>query len=71
MWAFKAFIPAVPDGKLITDTYKVKVKLKEVESDKKCDRTLQTIYPENKLFNIPDLSVQLRHMQEFSKELYA
>jgi len=57
--------------KLITDTYKIKVNLKEAESGNKCDRTLQTIYPENKYFNIPDLSVQLRHMQEFSKQLYA
>jgi dTDP-4-dehydrorhamnose reductase len=55
--------------KLITDIYKIKVNLKEVESGKKCDRTLQTIYPENELFNIQDLTVQLRHMQEFSKQL--
>jgi hypothetical protein len=57
--------------KLITDVYKVKVNLKETESGKKCDRTLQTIYGENKLFNIPDLQIQINDMQKFSKELYS
>jgi dTDP-4-dehydrorhamnose reductase len=57
--------------KLITNTYKIKVNLKEAESGTRCDRTLQTIHKENSLFNIPDLTDQLRHMQEFSKELYS
>jgi len=56
--------------KLITDVYKIKVDLKEAESGKKCDRTLQTIHDENKLFNIPDLQVQISDMQKFNKELY-
>jgi dTDP-4-dehydrorhamnose reductase len=57
--------------KLITDTLGIEVNLKQVESKKKCDRTLQTIYPENSFFNIPDLSLQIQQMQEFSKELFS
>lgn len=57
--------------KLITDVFKIKVNLKSVESNKRCDRTLQSIYEENKKFEIPDLEIQINEMKEFSKKLYS
>ena len=39
--------------------------------NKRCDRTLQSIYEENKKFEIPDLEIQINEMKEFSKKLYS
>jgi len=56
--------------KLITDTFKIKVNLKPVESGSICNRTLQTKYMENSRFKVSELQEQVEEMKEFSSVLH-
>ena len=57
--------------KLITDTFKIKVNLKSVDSGSTCNRTLQTKHLENSRFKVPELQEQIEEMKEFSNLLHS
>lgn len=56
--------------KIVNDVYKLNIKVVPFDVSNKIDKSIKTIYPENNLFNIPDLIQQIKEMKEFSKILY-
>jgi hypothetical protein len=52
-------------SKLICDTYNYNIIINPIETETKVDKTLQTIYPVNDLFKIPDLSVQIKELRNY------
>jgi dTDP-4-dehydrorhamnose reductase len=53
-------------SKLICDTYNCNITINPIETEKTVDKTLQTIYTANDLFKIPDLSVQIKELRNYS-----
>jgi dTDP-4-dehydrorhamnose reductase len=54
---------------MINNVYELNIKINKYETDG-VDKSLSTIYEENNLFNIPDLSKQIIEMRDFSNTLY-
>ena len=52
-------------SRLICDTYNCNITINPVETETKVDKTLQSIYPVNNLFKIPDLSVQIKELRNY------
>ena len=52
---------------IINDIYKLNNTINELETDKKIDKTLTTIYDTNSLFNIKDLKSQIIELEKFKK----
>jgi len=55
---------------MINDTYELCIKINKFETDVIVDKSLNSIYDENKLFNIPELFNQITEMREFSYTIY-
>ncbi|MFA5152799.1 MAG: sugar nucleotide-binding protein, partial [Clostridia bacterium] len=52
--------------KLVSDEYDLNLKIKKVEAEIKCDRTLRSIFPTCNNFNIPELHRQIHEMKEWN-----
>ena len=50
---------------IINDTYNLGIKINKFETDTVVDKSLSSIYEENKLFNIPELENQVKEMYIF------
>jgi dTDP-4-dehydrorhamnose reductase len=55
--------------KMVSDVYKLNIKVNEISGPTSCDRTLKSISIEPQ-FNIPELYTQIVDMKNFSKKLY-
>lgn len=55
---------------MINDTYKLNIKINEYSFPENNNKSLSTIYKENSIFNIPELSQQIMELKEFSSHLY-
>jgi dTDP-4-dehydrorhamnose reductase len=55
---------------LISKSFNLNVIVEPKETEKKCDRTISTIYSTIDDFEIPNLEIQLVELKEFSKKLY-
>lgn len=51
---------------LIRDIYRRSIVIHPVATELAVDKTLSTLYPTNREFNIPDLSVQLKELEAFT-----
>jgi len=56
---------------MINSTFKLNIRIDKYEAPQAADKTLDTVYDENSLFNIPELSEQIVELKAFSDELYA
>lgn len=51
---------------MVNDVYMLNIKVNKYDVSDKIDKSIQTIYPENSLFNIPELLEQIKEMKLFS-----
>jgi dTDP-4-dehydrorhamnose reductase len=55
---------------LISFSFNLNVTVVEKETEKKCDRSMSTIYNDIIKFEVPSLEIQLKELKDFSKKLY-
>ena len=55
---------------MINDNYKLNITINKYNVSDKIDKSINTIYQENALFNIPDLLQQIKEMRDFAPLLY-
>lgn len=55
---------------MINDTYKLNIKINKYAFPENNNKSLSTIYKENSMFNIPELSQQIMELKEFSSQLF-
>jgi dTDP-4-dehydrorhamnose reductase/CRISPR/Cas system CMR-associated protein Cmr5 small subunit len=51
--------------KLISDVFKLKINITEKETTENCFRNLSSVYDEVNYFNIPDLSQQIKELEDY------
>lgn len=55
---------------MVNDIYKLNIKINKFEKGELIDKSLNSVYEENKLFKIPELKNQIMEMQNFSEKIY-
>ena len=55
---------------LISRSFNLNVTVIEKQTEKKCDRSMSTIYEDINKFEIPTLETQLHELKDFSKKPY-
>ena len=50
---------------IINETYNLNIKINKFKTEKLVDKSIESIYKENNLFNIPDIKLQIKYQKEF------